>query len=404
MKKRLLICIFCTSLALILTGGWVAAAQGTQLATKTHRALAPQASTANRAWRQVNQAGFGNVNNNAVNALEPFESYLYAGTTNAISGTQLWRSPDGAAWSLVAADGFSDTFFDHSYNASLNDLQAYNGYLYASTYGDASNGGEIWRSPAGTSWTRVIYDGFGDRNNFEVFQMVVYSNTLYAGTSNEASGAEIWRTTNGLHWDQDNLDGFGNANNTSVVGLAVFNDWLYAGTHNATQGAQLWRTNGLSWTPVITAGFGNPNNTIIGALAEFKGDLYALTRNQASGSQVWRSPDGLIWTQVASGGLGDANNTRGYGLKVFEEALFLVTGNLSSGAQVWRSQDGETWLQVGSEGWDDPLNVGSFWANSMAVFEERLFVGTIKNWTVDPTGGEVWLYLPHAVYLPLVGE
>jgi hypothetical protein len=404
MKKRLLTCLFCMSLALIFTGGWVAAAHGTQLTAQTHTSLKPLGSTANRAWRQTNQDGFGNLNNNSINALEPFQGGLYAGTSNENSGAQLWRSQDGATWSQVAADGFSDTFNDRSYNASLNDLQAYNGYLYASTYSTGTNGGEVWRSPNGTNWELDIYDGFGDHNNFEIFQMIVFSDTLYAGTSNESSGAEIWRTTNGIQWKQANPDGFGNANNTSVVGLAVFNDWLYAGTQNATQGAQLWRTNGLSWTPVITAGFGNPDNTIIGALTEFKGDLYALTRNPASGSQVWRSPDGLTWTQVASGGLGDATNTRGYGLKVFDETLFLVTGNLSTGAQVWRSQDGLTWEQIGFGGWDDPLNVGSFWSNSMAVFEESLFVGTIKNWTVDPSGGEVWLYLPHAVYLPLVRE
>lgn len=402
MKKCILVCLFCASLALLLTTAAVVAAEDMQPAAQTGSTRSALAPPSTSAWMQVNQDGFGEVNNNAVYTLETFDGDLYAGTSNADAGAQLWRSPDGISWSQMAADGFSDTFFDRSYNQSINDLQAYNGYLYASTYNNDPNGGEVWRSPDGTNWTRVIYDGFGDANNFEVFQMTVFSNTLYAGTTNDASGAELWRTTNGLHWDQDNADGFGNANNTSVIGMAVFNNQLYAGTQNVTEGAELWRTNGLTWTPVITGGFDSPDNTVIGALAEFKGDLYALTRNPASGSQVWRSANGLDWAQVASGGLGDANNNRGYGLKVFEGALLLVTGNLDSGAQVYRTTDGTTWTQVGIGGWGDALNVGSFWSNSIAVFDGRLFIGTIKNWTVDPSGGEVWLYLPRAVYLPFV--
>jgi hypothetical protein len=48
------------------------------------------------------------------------------------------------------------------------------------------------------------------------------------------------------------------------------------------------------------------------------------------------------------------------------------------------------------------MNVGSYWDNSIAVFEDRLYVGTVKDWTVEPTGGEIWLYLPHTNYLPLI--
>jgi hypothetical protein len=90
-------------------------------------------------------------------------------------------------------------------------------------------------------------------------------------------------------------------------------------------------------------------------------------------------------------------------LKVFEDDLYLVTGNMVSGAEVWRTSDGASWHQVGFGGWGDALNIGSYWNNSIAVFEDRLFVGTHKNWNVEPpTGGEIWLYLHNTVFLPLV--
>jgi basic membrane protein A len=197
---------------------------------------------------------------------------------------------------------------------------------------------------------------------------------------------------NGVDWAQDNVDGFGNSNNTSIGGLEVFNNLLYAVTWNFTEGGEIWRTNGVTWTAVMTGGFGSADNTIIASLAPFNGQLYAVTRNLASGSEVWRSANGSEWTQVASGGLGDPNNNRGYGLMVFHDHLYLVTGNMDTGAEVWRTPDGTTWEQVGYDGWGDSLNVGSYWDNSIAIFKDRLYVGTVKDWTVDPSGGEIWAF------------
>jgi hypothetical protein len=143
-------------------------------------------------------------------------------------------------------------------------------------------------------------------------------------------------------------------------------------------------------------GFGTTNNFVISSLATFDGHLYAVTRNLTSGSEVWRSSNGTVWNQVAWYGLGDPNNNLGYGFKVFQDHLYLVTGNRSTGAEVWRTPDGTTWYQVGFWGWGNPSNFGSYWDNGIAVLGDRLYVATL-----NPAGGEVWMYLHNTVYLPL---
>jgi hypothetical protein len=45
--------------------------------------------------------------------------------------------------------------------------------------------------------------------------------------------------------------------------------------------------------------------------------------------------------------------------------------------------------------------VGPYHDNSITVYEDRLFVGTVKV-TDPPAGGELWLLLPSTTYLPML--
>jgi basic membrane lipoprotein Med (substrate-binding protein (PBP1-ABC) superfamily) len=376
----------------MLTTGVVIAGREFQQGSSSEPVMHPS-STGTPAWIQVNPEGFGNANNYIVTALESFSGDLYAGTWNDETGSELWRLSAGALWEQVDSGGFG-----YSHNNGIDDMVEYKGLFYAST-ASYSNGGEVWRSPDGLAWSRVVTAGFDDPANAEIGEMAVFSATLYAATGDPSSGVEVWRTTNGVNWARNNSDGFGNPNNIGAV-FETFDNQLYAGTWNNTEGAEIWSSDGITWTAVMTGGFGSADNKVIASMAAFNMQLYAVTRNIPNGSEVWRSSDGSEWTQVASGGLGDPNNNRGYGLKVFQEHLYLVTGNLVSGAEVWRTADGTTWEQVGFDGWGDPLNVGSYWDNSIAIFKDRLFVGTIKNWMVDPSGGEIWAFPVAVGFVP----
>jgi hypothetical protein len=84
----------------------------------------------------------------------------------------------------------------------------------------------------------------------------------------------------------------------------------------------------------------------------------------------------------------------------FEDQLYFFTGNRITGGEVWRSSNGVDWNQIGFGGWGNPNNDGTYWQNSIAVYKNGLYAGTIK---INPntSGGEIWLYLPAKSWLPL---
>jgi len=57
-------------------------------------------------WDVVTDDGFGDAANQAVFAMAVFDGYLYAGTTNAATGAEIWRTSNGTAWNQVNGTGF----------------------------------------------------------------------------------------------------------------------------------------------------------------------------------------------------------------------------------------------------------------------------------------------------------
>jgi hypothetical protein len=227
----------------------------------------------------------------------------------------------------------------------------------------------------------------------------VFSNTVYAATSNSTTGLEIWHSINGNSgsWTQVNTDGFGYGSTSQDTTMDVYDGSLYVGIgRNGT--AELWKTdNGLSWTPVFTNGLAT-NNTHVSAMAEFNGYFYIGLRNVVAGGEVWSSTDGINFSPVIIGGLGNSDNLRPYGLYVFAGHLYLVFSNLATGAEVWRTATGSTWERVSSGGWGDRNNgYTDYFDKGATVLNNRLFIGTqnVAN------GGEIWQML-HQIYLPLV--
>jgi len=368
-------------------------------------------------WKQVNINGFGDPANR-INSLGVFGGYLYAGTYNfGGNGAQLWRASDGLNWTPVITNGFGNAS-----NVGIDHLIEFNGQLYAGIWNQTDSppytqGGEIWRSGDGLNWTRVVTQGFGDPTNGEVMRLAVFNNQIYAATWSYTSthGAEIWRssTGNSNDWQQVVSNGFGDASNAAIMDMVEFNGALYAGTRfgAAGNGADLWRsTDGLNWTPVITDGFGYTGTYDIAALAAFQNHLYAGTgrydfsAKTYPGGQVWRCSqssncdEASDWELVVSDGFGNPDNINVSALHVFDGYLYAIPYNFRTGLEVWRTKDGTNWEQVGLAGLGDSNNSGTYWNNSIATFNNRLFIGT----TNGANGGEVWLFLHNRVYLPLI--
>jgi hypothetical protein len=351
-------------------------------------------------WRQVNINGFGERYNTGVFALEAFNGQMYAGTGNWSDGTRVWRTSDGTTWTAVSELGFGSAYTNT--NPVVIDMIVFKGQLYASTGWDEV-GGQIWRSPDGTTWTQVEGNGFGDATNGAIAAFGIFGDTLYVATHSftDAHGCEIWRSSTGdsLSWTNVVTNGNGSPNNYIATGLIEFSGYFYAGVENGADGAEIWRTSdGVTWARVITSGFGDPDNTQTGGFAILGGYLYIGTQNNTTGAQIWRSSDGTTWTQVVGDGFGDPNNYKIESLAAFDGALYAGTDNNVTGIEIWRSTDSVTWEQVNVDGFGDSNNDSTLWSSATAVFDSRLFIGT-GNWG---NGGEVWQFVGYPVYLPLI--
>jgi len=348
-------------------------------------------------WRQVNINGFGDRWSIGASALEAFNGELYAGAANWSEGARVWRTADGDTWAAVSEPGFSSIYSNT--NGAIVDMVVHDGQLYAGT-GWPGSGGQVWRSPSGSTWEAVTADGFGDSNNTAVSNFAIFENMLYAGTNND-SGAQIWRSDSGSSgsWTKVVTNGLGSPDANQVTGFAVFEGALYAAIETGQGGdAQVWRTtNGTDWTPVVTDGFGDPDNTSTGGFAEFGGFLYLGTLNDTTGGQIWRSNDGTAWTQAMGDGFGDTNNGKVESLFAFGGQLYAAINNETTGMEVWKSGDGLNWQQINPDGFGDSSNSSTLWSSSTVEWKHGLYIGTWNG----ANGGEVWMML-RQVFLPLV--
>jgi hypothetical protein len=320
-------------------------------------------STDGKNWSNVMSNGFGDATNVGIDHLIEFNGNLYAGTWNSTgtgtNGGQIWRSSNGTTWEQVANNGFGD-----STNNEVMRLAVFNNKIYASTWSSGTHGTEIWSSGTGNlgDWTKVVDNGLGDATNISVVTMETFNGYLYAGTygwdniNNHPDGCEVWRTVNGVDWTKVVTDGFGDLNCYNLSSLTAFNGSLYAGTGTwnpitqTSSGGQVWRCTTASlcdavsdWTQVTANGFGNPQNEDIASLLEYDTRLYAVTRNFATGLEVWYTNNGTTWQQAGFGGFGDSNNSAPFydsSVAVFKNSLFIGTRNWANGGEIWNAISG----------------------------------------------------------------
>ncbi len=291
-------------------------------------------------WQTVTTNGFGDANNDEFHSFANFSGYIYTGTLKSVAGAaEVWRSQTGAAgtWTQVSTDGFGDPN-----NTSIRAMTAFGNYLYAGTE-NFTTGTEIWRTADGTSWSQANTDAFGGTLYTDTRALDVYNNQLYAGTEDITNGAGIFRTSNGTSWTQVVTGGFDGVDNTNVLFLEEFGGYLYAGTINAN-GAEIWRSatgNSGTWSRVVNAGFGTATNTWISYQGAVVNNIFwAGTRKAGGGgaAQLYYSTNGTTWIQEGTDGFGDAENYALFAI-TFKDMLYIAFSNATSGAEVWRTGD-----------------------------------------------------------------
>jgi hypothetical protein len=340
-------------------------------------------------WEQVNINGFGAIDNTRVSSLITFQGQLYAGVGND-NGAQLWHSSDGTAWSAVTTNGFGNVR-----NVNILSLFEFNGNLYAGTYNwdttnnQSADGAQLWRSANGTTWAQVTMTGFDAANNSSIIELTSYNGKLYASTWNDGlQGGNLWVSDSGDNgtWSLVTA-GFGDTHNAAIIVMESFGANLYAGTFNGDSGGEVWRSatgDDDSWNQVNTGGFGNSENIGISSLTTFDSYLYASSSSwSGAGQKVWRCQvcDGNDWVQVLNIPDDGASN-----LYVQGEKFYAATGNMAGGMNVWVTTNGTTWTKIASDGFGNQGNAQPSLFNSMTVFANRLYIGT-ENWA---NGGQIW--------------
>lgn len=148
---------------------------------------------------------FANPDNWDITALGVFNGEIYAGTYNSNTGAEIYKSSDGANFSVVHSGGFTSG----SDVNSINKLMEYKNELWVvatgngygtinktNTSGQVSGGSAIaviYHSPDGNNYTRSNTPGHGDINSVASSSILFgYKNRLYHGYD-MSTGAAIWK-------------------------------------------------------------------------------------------------------------------------------------------------------------------------------------------------------------------
>ena len=294
---------------------------------------------------------FGNANkvqNDHIDSLAVFQGMLYASTANRsvtpTDGTLIYSSATGApnSWTQVISAGFGDVN-----NVNFKDMTVFTvgptEWLCGGTTNDVT-GAEVWCTQNGAQWEQKNLGGFGVASNTLIASTGVFSAALYVGVgvASEAISASVWRTTDLTTWTQV----FTATERPRVEIAGAFDGHLYIaeGAYDGRDGdsaLRLYRsaTGDLgSWDEVGTGIGDNPHNTrtIVDGATVYNGALYLATMNTVSGTEVWRTTDGVTWTQQNASGFG-VTETFAAELIPFNGYLYAWTSNYATGQRVYHT-------------------------------------------------------------------
>ena len=370
----------CTALLLVLT------------------AFPPPAAAVNI---QINADGFGDRFNEYVWSMIAAGDYLYVGTQNYATGTEVWRYSEKWGWCQWSVDGFGDPG-----NVGVRNFCVWRGHLYAITKNEYT-GGEIWRLPldgAPWLWEQVNEDGFGDPLNLSMRGITVYRDELIVTTYNFAKGGQVWSSPDGTCWERIPSPCLSRPANYALAAADVLGDHLYVGTWNMADGCEIWRYAPESeWENVAVEGFGDKANMAAVSMKTFQGAVYVGTGNLLSGGvQIWRSFDGTSWEQIGPTGLGSRKNNYTWSMAEFEGHLYIGLASMgffsNVGYDIWRYSDATGLEQITSHGFGDRNNYG---CRAIAGYKGHLYFGTANTlWTffLPAEGCEVWRWDPDMAF------
>jgi hypothetical protein len=311
-------------------------------------------------FRRLAAPGFGSSTRNTAQPFV-FGGRLLLGVSRSPGGAEIWASDNGKSFREVVKGGLGDK------NNTGIDVMRFNdgvvsraepvldGMLYVGT-SNPKSGGEVWRTRDGLSWERVADNGLGRSANIGLSPTVAFGGQVYvvstAFAGQNALGVDVYRSPDGKSWQKVVSNGFnaGLHRNTSGF-ISVFKDALYLVTSAqdarvlipprpserfALHGFELRRsTDGVSWKRIGAEGFGT--RTSFFAATEPSGDvLYLYATDYRHGGTIWRSSDGQRWARIFHEPKASVFNEGLDGFP-YDGHLLVFSNDLASGASIWRS-------------------------------------------------------------------
>ncbi len=342
---------------------------------------------------------------------ETGEEALYVGTHIYIGAqARLLRTTDGVNFQplifnpgMVLPEGVKLT--------SFRSLVSFNGKLYTTP---VSTGGTAELSEVQIVFESVALDlvngiyhfrpvsesGFGDETNATIFEMAAFNGYLYAGTGNGINGFQIWKTDAvgqlPYTWTQVISDGaYRGPTNEGTASMCPFKGSLYVGggirgggfdpATGISGASELIRLNpDDSWDLIV----GEARQTPDGYKAPLSG-YWSGFGNYFNG-YFWRLLDHENWLYL--GTLDNSTFLPYLNLDNVPPQLIAYIVEWQGGFDLWKSYDGVHWYRITKLGFDNPLNIGIRTLESTPV---GMFVGTANPFTVgdlagNPGGAEVW--------------
>ncbi len=273
-------------------------------------------------------------------------------------------------------------------------VSVYNNHIYLVTGRPPDHPVEA-RKYDGTEWTVVSTEGLNI--NGTVSGAIVYDNILHIATQTaedfaDPEGFQIWQF-NGSAWAQMDLNGaasgmgngFGNPYNFDQKGMTINNDCLIVATGRSYTpgGLQVWRYCGAFWENL---GFDDGgDNEFIDDVIDYNGRIYLGTFWESGGTEIWSYSDETDWVKEIDGGFDGSGNIHTSSMAVVDNKLFVGTVNYDvAGAQIW-TYDSAIWERVYGVG--DP-NSNSNLAAAVLGYNNFMFCGT---YNVD-IGGQIYKY------------
>ncbi|MDH7568244.1 MAG: galactose oxidase [Armatimonadota bacterium] len=254
---------------------------------------------------------------------------------------------------------------------------------------------DVWKSPDGKTWTRVIETAPWEHSDLSA--ALVFRGRMWFMGGRKLPGAEnsskVWSSTDGARWRlETETPGW---SPRVAAACALFKDrmWILGGTENFYDHSEamvkndVWSSaDGKTWRlEVASAPWSKRAH---GQAVAFGGKLWMMGGGlwhpqHVARNDVWCSEDGVNWTEVTPAAPWEPRLW--FGLAVYRDRMWVVGGwskEHGNFNDVWCSRDGRTWTQVTSR-----VIWKSRHAHSVYVFQDRLWVA---GGHAEPLNSEVW--------------